>query len=233
MRFRQLLFMLLAASTLLGVGCGRVSMIRYVRGVEFDPNAAAGLPVDQAYVDDAVMKLRGGKILVQFEDPAKTIDRSVSKVARRLDEGDSWSKVRGFFEMDFSIALKDQRLSDGRPLFSDVQRATTALSTFQPDAVLKLAITEWHEGNKFWRALLGVGFGHTRMQYEGVLTDARTGQILFAFADARIHPGGPSAFGFPLKVWRGDDLIAEDLTWAAKDLAKTLRIVIETEPDTY
>lgn len=233
MRFRQLLFLVVAAGALLGVGCGHVSVIRYVQGVQFDPNAAQGLPVDQAYVDDAVMKLRGARLLVQFEDPAKTIDRSVSKTAPRLDEGDNWSKIRGFFEMDFAIALKDQRLSDGRPLFSDVQRATTALSTYHPDAVLKIAITEWHEGNKFWRALLGLGFGHTRVQYEGVLTDARTGKILFAFADARIHPGGPSAFGFPLKVWRGDDLIAEDLTYAAKDVAKTLRIVIETPPDTY
>ena len=105
---------------------------------------------------------------------------------------------------------------------------TYALSSFKPDAVLTVAITQWHEGNKVLRALIGLGLGATRVQYEGVLTDARTHKILFAFADARIHPGGPSVLGLPLKVWRGGDLITEDLGWGADEVAKTLKIVIET-----
>jgi hypothetical protein len=228
MRLSKILFPAMILLALLTVGCSHVQTIHYVRGVQFDPEASRGLPFNWVYVNDDVMKLKGGKLLVQFENPGQTIDRNApgTKISPAVDTPEQWESLRRALEMDFLVKLK----LGGE--FSELQRSTTAVSSFHPDAILKLAVTEWDEGNKWLRGLLTIGLGATRVQWEGVLTDARTGKILLAFADARTNPGGGFSFGlFSPKIWQGPVLIAQDLSWGADDLAKVMRIIIEAPPE--
>lgn len=227
MRLSKILCPVAVLFALFTVGCSHVDTVHYVRGVQFDPEVSRGLPFNWTYVDHGVMKLRGGKILVQFENPGQTIVRSApgTKISPVVDTPEQWESLRRALEMDFLVKLK----ATGE--FSELQRATTTVSSFHPDAILKLAVTEWDEGNKWLRGILTVGLGATRVQFEGVMTDARTGKILFAFADARTNPGGGYTFGlFSSKIWQGPVLIAQDLSWGADDLARVMRIVIETPP---
>lgn len=228
MRYRAFILVLFA---LLGSGCTSVSTIRFVPGIDFDPRASRGLPLQWVYVTDGVGNLKGKKLLVVVEDPGKTIERKVSKISPALEIDNAWQKLAADLERRYVIDLEDTKE------FSEVRREAamtpSMIAQYQPDAILKIAVTEWQEGNKWLRAWLGFGLGHTRVQWEGMLVDPKTNNLLFAFADARINPGGPSVMGFPRKVWSGPNLIFDDLAHPSfgggKDLAKALRKIIDAQ----
>jgi len=226
---RNALLSLLALTVLLGAaGCSRVSQLYYLRG-SFDPAGGRGLPLDQVYAGSQMASLRGKTIEVRMADPLRSIDKDTSKITP-LMTNDLWHR----FEKDYESDLANELWYSA--VFSDVCTAQDSTPIAKPDYLLKYALTQWHEGNGWLRAFLGFGLGATREQLEGAIVDTRTGTVVFAFADARCHPGGPSVMGFPSRVFRGPALLREDLDFTATDLADTLRTLTGTDtpkrPDT-
>ena len=203
-------------------GCGRVSQIHFVKG-DFTLHHQAGINLDLVHVDAyAMSEVLGKTLVVQVIDPRQSI-QPPSKIIKGVDWPVWW--------LDYEQFLADRLWQTA--VFSDVSAASDVTCIREPDLVLKVAVTQWDEGNGWLRYLIGFGAGATRMQWEGALIDARTNHILLAFADRRLHPGGPSMLWFG---WRralnGPGLIAEDLRYAAIDLCAAIRRLtgVQTEP---
>ena len=223
MRLRSLCF---AAALLFSLaGCGRVHKLYYLRGAFNDPAMAKGLPLNQAYVAPNAAQMKGKTLTVLVEDPAGTINQETSKLDPQFNPK-IWKQWRESYE-EF---LADQMWQSN--VFADVSAASDYGSIKNPDLTLKFALTEWHEGNKWLRKIVGWGAGATRVQFEGAVVETKANRVLFAFADARIHPGGSWTLGlFSLKIFNGPALIKQDLHWAAEDLRKAARKVSgTTEP---
>ncbi|MCL5269332.1 MAG: DUF4410 domain-containing protein [bacterium] len=209
---RLLLLCLPLAFTALG--CGRVTTARYLKG-SFQLHHDPAIRLDYVYMAPDAARLRGGSLLVYVEDPTHTIDLENAKISKKMKA--KWPE----WWLDYERTLAD--LVWQSAVFRDVAAASDTSLMAHPDYILKAAVTEWNEGSGLLRGILGFGFGSTRMQWEAALIDTRTNQTLFALADARIHPGGPSLMGFGVKVYNGPALIAEDLFNAAKDMDAALR----------
>lgn len=216
---RLLPLMLLLLSV---VGCGRVHQTHWVDGPFNDPSVR-GFWYDRLYLaPDAAEAIAGRRVLVKMVDPYQTIDWTRSKVTDPID----WVKWRDTMEKYLADRLWQSRV------FADVSATTDELPLRNPDLVLRVAITEFHEGNAFLRYLPGFGAGATRLQWEAELSECEAGsdrpvRRIFAFADARLHPGGPY-FGISTKPYYGQRLLIEDLDFAITALVKDLRRLTDT-----
>lgn len=211
MRFR-LIFLL--GALLFSAGCG-VSQVYYLQG-NFNPVQSKGLRMDEVFLAKDVESIKGKTLKVQFVDPNKTIQKNISKVNRKLNQKDM-DEIRHFFELNLADRMWQSRI------FSDVCAADDVFQIKHPDLVMRVAVTRWHEGLWLLRTVFGFGLGATHVQWEGAIVDAKTNRVLFAFADARLHPGGPSLAGFGARG--GGALIGEDLRYGADDLRRDLRKV--------
>ncbi len=201
------------------IGCGTVKGPHYLKG-SYNLQRAYGQPFDYSYIDQQAPKMKGKTVNVIVEDPKATIDKSNSKTLSGMD----WEAFRKEQESKWANSLYRSRV------FSDVSAGSDQRPVPNPDYVLRLAVTEWNEGQAFLRGIFGFGLGHTRVQWEAVLTDAKTGKPMIAVLDARIHPGGPN-LGFSTKPWNGNALVEEDLYFARLDFKRTLRkMTYTTEP---
>jgi hypothetical protein len=214
--------LLLAAALLLVAvsGCGGVRQVYWVGG-PFNNPSIRGFYYDLFYLaPDAAQTMRGRTLRVEVANTTETLAWSRSRITEPLD----WRAWR----LDFENYLAD-RLWQSR-VFADVCAASDPRPIIRPDLTFRFALTEYHEGNAFLRYFPSFGAGATRVQWESeLLADcpATAGggdapRRLFAFADARLHPGGPY-IGFSTKPFFGQRLIAEDLRMAIDDLVADLR----------
>ena len=229
---------LLSMVVLLGTGCVRVNDLHYLRG-DFTVSSQWGLPLSAVYAAPDLAFIKGKTLAVKVDDPTRTIEAPLSKIDPSLD-----AKFWATWQKDFEGYVANRVWSTS--IFSDVCAASDYDALAQPDLICKIALTEWNEGNKWKRYFIGFGAGGTRVQWEGLIVDAQSGRVLFAFADASLHPGGPSfmdpiellkilvwdlgikrghsqKLGWGRKVFYGPKLIAEDLRFSSEDLAVTLR----------
>ena len=203
--------LLVAAAACCG-GCGRVHSLHYLKG-DFAVGPQRGFRLEKVYAAPDAASILDRTLIVHVEDPARTIQVDASKIHPDL----KWPAWRFDFE---SCAANQAWIAS---VFGDVCAAGDKHPIDRPDLTLQLAVTEWHEGQGWLRLLLGFGLGATRVQWEGAILEAGSDRVLFAFADARAHPGGPSFMGLGAPVMRGPALIAKDLKWALADLRHDLR----------
>lgn len=202
-------------------GCGRVNQLHFLKG-DFTLSHQSGIHLDLMHVAPDLNLAAGRSLVVQVLEPEQTI-APPTKIGEKVDWPVWW--------LDYEQHLADRLWQT--TVFSDVSTASDAVRIKDPDLVLKVAVTQWHEGNGWLRYLIGFGAGATQVQWEGALLDARTDRVLMAFADRRIHPGGPSMFWFG---WRralnAPALISEDLRYGTGDLCKGLRRLtgVKTDP---
>lgn len=196
------------------LGCGRVHRVYHVPSSVALSNESSA-PFDLAYLAPSMGTLTSQTLLVRVTTPTQTIDLESAKVLGLKSEQE-WSTWTRDFQNEVADVLWHQRL------FADISTPADRQPQLKPDLTLDIAITRWHEGNGFLRYFLGFGLGATDMQWEGQLRDT-SGTLLLAWADRRIHPGGPSYVGsLSLRPFRGWKLIGEDLTMATRDLAQTI-----------
>lgn len=216
LRFKPLctpafLALLTLLSILPMVGCSRIEHVyRLDERLLAEPDVR-GVPLDLIYAAPDIGGIVGGDLVVEVADPLGTI-------AGRRKIGDESALAE--FRERYERALSDDLWATS--IFHDVGTAQDEDPITTPTLRLEIAITEWHEGNVFWRWLAGTGAGATRVQTEGELRDARTGRILFAFADNRIHPGEGS---LALVTFKSRRLIEKDLGYQLIDLCRTLHVL--------
>lgn len=182
------------------------------------------LGLDQAYIaPDATAALTSHTLLVQVVDMRQSVRPEISKVGAKTD----LAAFRPKWEEVLANVMWRARI------FSDVSVPSDLPPIKNPDLRLDVALTGWDEGSGWLRYFFGilstplraVGTGPTRVQWEGRLSDARTGAVLIEFADARIHPGGPSLSFLSLRPFRANELMEEDLAVSLGILADGLRDV--------
>lgn len=187
------------------------------------------LKMDQAYIaPNAAAALTSRTLFVEVADMRKTISPEISKVNKKRD----LPKLRVGMEEVIADLMWRTRV------FSDVSVTSDIVPLKNPDLRLEAAVTGWDEGSGLARFLMGivstplraVGTGPTRIQWEGRIIDTRTGAIVLQWADARIHPGGPSLF-VSFRPFRSEVLIQEDLLVSIGIFADGIREVCGvTEP---
>jgi hypothetical protein len=234
-RHRQI-FALLSVATLVlpvSVGCGRVRQAHWVDGPfanEIHDDAVRGFYYDAFDLAPGAAEAMLGKTLrVEVEPTTRTFVAERCRITKEVD----WEGARRRFEDHLADRLYQSQV------FADVSTPADSRPLTRPELILRIAITEYHEGNAFLRYVPGFGAGATRVQWEGemVACDRATGpdegadageRRILAFADARLHPGGPS-MGISTKPYDGQALIAEDLGLAIEGLVDDLRRLTHTE----
>jgi hypothetical protein len=215
--FRRALHCLPLAIILLSVltGCGRVQSVHWVKA-DFDAARPGGYAQDRLFVASGIDAIRGQSLSVEVMPLDRTLDPARSKIGEPFDL-EVWRK-------DFESVVADAMWQSA--IFGDVAAASDEQPITTPTLTLRVALTEYHEGIGWLRLLLGFGLGATRFQWEGELVrnapPAATADQLLAWADARIHPGGP-VLGLTLKPLRGQQLLAEDLLLATRQIQRDLR----------
>lgn len=177
---------------------------------------ASDLKLDMAYISPRIDEIKGKDMIVGVVDPVRSI-KGKKKISHRRDFQ--------LLDLQFEKALSDALWQTD--LFHDVGLVYDEEPIREPDLKLALAITEWHEGNGFLRFLLGTWMGATRVQTETVLTDARTGYVYAAFADARAHPGGGI---FAVQTWMPERLMVQDLYHFTFDIRDAMLRATHEEP---
>jgi hypothetical protein len=219
MKSRFYLTGMLAFIIILSSGCGRV------REVYMLPQKALGWQgwhgLDHVATTTATMQLRGASIQVDLLDPRKSLARDSPGLAKNWD----WKQWHEMVEAATADALHQTRI------FKDVGAKNDPGPMIDSDFELIFALTEWNPGNRWLRYFFGFGLGRTRMQIEGKIRSVKTRQIVFAFADAREHPGGPSSFPIGFKALKTQELMKEDLGYALVDLQQALRDATGTKAE--
>ncbi len=206
------------------VGCSRIEHVYELDERLLAKPETRGVPLDLIYAapdisrnsDEKSGGIVGGDLVVEVADPLGTI-------AGRRKIGDEAALAE--FRERYERAVSDDLWAT--TIFHDVGTAQDEDPITTPTLRLEIAITEWHEGNVFWRWLAGTGAGATRVQTEGELRDARTGRVYFAFADNRYHPGEGS---LALVTFRSRRLIEKDLGYQLTDLCRSLHALTGVEP---
>jgi hypothetical protein len=203
---------------ILAVGCGRVEQAHRVAG-PFDNPPIKGFYYDRfRLAEDAARAIAGRTLRVEVEPATRTLVLERSKITAPVE----WEAWGAEFEQTLADKLWQSRV------FDDVCTTSETRPILKPDLILRVALTEFHEGNAFLRYVPGFGAGATRVQWEAELVENGEGEErraerpLFVFADARLHPGGPY-LGWSFKPWNGRKLIVEDLHLATEALVKDLR----------
>ncbi|HOE97582.1 MAG TPA: DUF4410 domain-containing protein [Candidatus Sumerlaeota bacterium] len=205
-------------------GCGRVHYRYYVR--LDDRPLRMDLPLDLVYAHPRIEAIKDRTLEVHVLSPLDSVMASTAKMTKP----DDWETYYETWRRDFENVLADKIWRTA--IFSDVGTPSDPVPLEKPDYQLRVAVTEWNEGNRWLRWILGFGAGRTRVQWEGKLVNAANGEELLLFADAREHPGGPYMIGVSFHPPKGNALIAQDLAWASRDLANALREAtgIDREP---
>lgn len=181
------------------------------------------LGADLAYIaPNAAAAMTSHTLLVQVVDMRKSVRPEISRVTKKTD----FESFQPVLENILTDVMWRTRV------FSDVSATSDLQPIKNPDLRFEAALTGWDEGSGWLRYLFGIlstpfrliGTGPTRLQWEGRITDARTGAVLIEFADKRVHPGGPSGL-FSLRPFRANALMEEDLAVSIGILAKGVREV--------
>ena len=209
---------------LLCSACARVETLHYLTtppdSLASDPTAPR-FYFDQTYVAPEARDICGRRLTVQVLPPADTLPPAVLAAYPPAD----WTQWATHYESHVADLMYQSRL------FADVCASRDPQTHQPPDLLLRLAVTEWHEGSRAARLVLSlVGpasllYGATRVQFEAELLDG--GHPLLTIADARLHPGGPGII-----AWQSArELIPEDLALAAAQLRDDLRKLLgATDP---
>jgi hypothetical protein len=208
---------------LLLCACSSVTRVYQTpRGLVLEDHADTRL--DKTYFAAELAQARGRTIEIRLLSPPKTIDRDTSRVLQlKPEEWEPWR--RNFQDALATLCFRSR-------IFSVVATPNDPKPLTNPDLRFDFAVTQWNEGTGWKRYIIGFGAGATTVQWEGALIDVRAKRVLFAFADRRLHPGGPSMLSFNFKPFHGGSLIAKDLAWSAEDLFKTLRELTDTTEPT-
>lgn len=201
--------------------CGRVHQRHWVQpgGERWEGDCR----FDELSVAPDVARMKGKLLAVEVLNPLDTVQAANAKMHKPED----WREYWHVWEVDFEDYLADVLWQSA--VFLDVCAPGDANPIEEPDYVCEVAMTEWDEGTGWMRFVIGFGAGATRMQWEGRIIEAASGREVLSFADARVHPGGPSMLGFNLRPFRGQVLISEDVRWAVEDLARALRKLTGTK----
>ena len=214
--------LILALAALGSAGCGRVHRTHFVQMEMLEKRN--DLRLDLAYVSPQASRLAGRTVLVRAHDPALTIQPRGFKVVGEI----YWEQIQEWLELLVADQLYRSRV------FADVAGESSARPIRDPDLVVEVALTGWHEGNGWLRLMLPgplvglfrlAGTGPAWFQWEGRMIDQGDGALVLAFADARLHPGGPEVALINLRALRGKELISENLFLSSERLAERLRML--------
>jgi hypothetical protein len=212
-------FLLLALAPLLLIGCSRISNRHFVDdSIPLERRTQFHIFQDSLYYTPPEAHMLVDKeLVVRVLNPEETI-KGRSKVGKDRD--------LAAFAVDFEKALANQLWRTD--VFHDVGTLADKPPIADPDIYLDIAITQWHEGSAPLRWIIRAA-GKTRVQVEGKFTDANTGKVYAAFADARVHPGHGL---ISRATFMPQALIAEDLANFVKELQRrVLAMTGSPEPE--
>ena len=242
--------LLLAALLPCCLACNRLYEVHWARN-DFTNPSIRGFFYNRFYLASDAPSMRGETLKVEVMDPTETLDWTRCKLTRSVDWGE-WKKV---FENLLADRLHQLRVfadvcaaGDPYPILRPDLTLRVALTECdEGNAFLRyfpgfgLGATRLQWEGELVRNSARQGPNIRQYFPAGLKTQPRAAvpqtdtalrddPRLFAFADVRLHPGGPMLF-LSLKPWNGQALIAEDLHFGVDALVNDLRrLTGETRP---